>query len=259
MGCECFKPRGEELPPRLPSKAGKVTKVESEGEQLLKDMQELSNSIRAPKNASATLQAFWTPADFKAYGEFLTALAQQTEALEQSAAISLLGLPTEGVPPEEVIARCQAMAAFVAELRGLHEPGALPDSDWLEVVKQLVSKKHTLLACKHRYEQLLQLCLDYQDAAATLPDEAQAQTLKAQVQTLQKEVGETMDGYCTVIQLTERIFQAISYLSRVALGMEARIDTLSGRTRSSPVSREPASQQDAGLEMEIRDQEVATA
>lgn len=257
MGCECCKPREGELPPALPSKAAKTGEVKAQGEQLLKDLQTLGNNIKAPKNAAATSQTLWASADFKAYGEFLTALAQQTEAMEQSEAIQLLGLPTEGVSAEEVSARCQTMAAFVAELRSLHEPGALPDPDWLETVKQLVGKKHVFLACKRRYEQLLQQCLDYESEAAAVPED-EGHTL-AQVQTLQREVGETLDGYCTVIQLTERIFQAISFLSRIALGMQARIETLSGRSRPSAVAREPASQQGVQLEMEIRDSEVVTA
>lgn len=260
MGCECCKPRPEAVPLSLPSKPkGNIEKkLESMGNQLLHDLETLRDNIKAPKN-SATSRTLWNTTDFSKYSEFLLALAKQAEALQRSPAIQLIGLPTAGVAPEEVSARCKAMAEFITEMRSLHEPGTLPDPDWLVAVQQLVAKKSVFFACKRRYEQLVKQCNDYQEALSILTEESEPQITEAKVVLLQKEVGEVLDGYCTVIQLTERIFQAISFLSRVALGMQARIEALSGHTPFTTEALERPAQQNEHLRMEIREREGAQA
>lgn len=247
MGCECCKSRAEAIPLGLPSKTGKDAKLEAMGTQLLQDLETLQNNIKAPKN-SAVPQVLWTAPDFAKYSEFLQALAKQTDALKRSPAIQLIDLPTEGVSPEEIKARCKAMAEFIAEMRNLHEPGALPDSDWLVAVRQLVAKKAVFLAYKRRYEQLVKQGNDYHEALSILTEESEAQITEARVVLVQKEVGEALEGYCTVIQLTERIFQAISFMSRIALEMQERIDGLSGKTL-------PTTEASAHLSTEIRTHE----
>ena len=256
MGCECCKPRTEVIPLSLPSKADKETKLESLGNQLLRDLEILQDNIKAPKNAAVS-QVLWSTTDFTKYSEFLLALTKQTEALQRSPAIQLVGLPTEGAAPEEISARCKAMAEFITELRSLHEPGELPDSDWLVAVQQLVAKKAVLFTCKRRYEQLAKQCNDYQEALSILAEEGEPQVTEAKVKLVQKEVGAVLDGYFVVIQLTERVFQAISFLSRIALGMQTRIEALSGKTLLTTEAREQPVQQSDGLQMETLVRESA--
>jgi hypothetical protein len=254
MGCECCKPRPEEVPPSLPSKSNKTSRLSAQGKQLLQDFQALCNNIKAPKGVGPNPQALWTSADFKAYGKFLAALGKQAENLEQSPAIQMLGLPIEGLEETEANERRKVMESFVAELRGLHEPGELPDPEWLGAVKQLVSKKAVFSACKKRYEQLAKQRQDYQ-AATEKATEQEDFVPVDQVLALQTEAGETLDGYLGVIQQTERIFQAISFLSRVALGMQARVEALSGQAAPSTTDSQEIAPHSSGLEMEMLDRE----
>lgn len=255
MGCECCKSRLEATPTSLPSKSRKVSSLVVQGKQLSQDFQTLLNNIQAPKGAGDNPQSLWTVADLKMYGEFLAKLVKQVEELEQNPVIQVLGLPTEGLEAAEVSERCRAMESFIAQLRSMSEPGDLPDAQWLEAVKQLVAKKTVFLACKKRYEQLQKQFQDYRANSGNVPQK-DILVIVDKGQALQTQVGQTMDGYFTIIQRTERVFQAISFLSRVAMGMQARLDALSGQS-SVPTDTQPP--QVAVLEMEVRDREQAEA
>ena len=262
MGCHCCRKEAEEKSQQsLPSKRQQPLLVEETGERLLHDLKSLRDNMKAPK-LSTTSTSLWSLKDFHLYESFLTALLQQAETLQQSPAIHILSLPVEGVSPEELRQRYEEMERFIQELRGLHEPGELPDAEWLEAVKQLVGKKNLFLTCKQRYEQLKQQFYAYQSAVEELNNAEEACTkldishLNDELSTVQRETGEVLTGYCTVIQLTEKVFQTISFLSRVALGMQARMDVMSGR--ALPNSNGGVHVGD-DLEMEIVDRNRVTA
>jgi len=252
MGSECCKGRPDSVPPTLPSKSRKTSRLTAQGKQLSQAFQTLLNNIQAPKGVGSSPQALWTLADLQTYREFLAALVQEIESMEQNPVIQLLGLPTEGLEGGEVEERCRAMQDFIAQLKGIHEPRKLPDVEWLEAVQHLVGKKTVFLACRKRCEQLYK---EFQDFRASLGNTPNKHTLPYVEKTLvlQSQVEQTIDGYFAIIQQTERVFQAVSFLSRVALGMQARLDALSGRP-SAPTDREEPAQA-SGLEMEIRGRE----
>ena len=212
MGCDCCKGRPGEFPPSLPAKKEPASRLEGTEERLVQDLASLRQQLSRPKLSSRP-DLLWSSSDFSAYSVFLTSLASQAEALQQNPLLQSLSLPIDRRNQTENRQKASEMQEFIHNLRDLHEPGELPDAFWLEAVKQLVGKKSEINAQKQLFDRLSQKILSKTVASS-------------QISALQVEITALFDGFFLIIQLTERIFRAISFLSRVALVMQTRIDEI---------------------------------
>ena len=282
MGSECCKSRPDdsESSKSLPKKNQQLVKLKETGEQLTKDLDELERKVQSLKKIEVLKPESivrWDKNDYATYIAFLGELEKQAAALEHSPAIQLLGNPKDGETAEQEEARIQALSQFVSDLRAFNQPGDLPDGEWLSVVKQIVARKTGLVGCKGQKEEVGKQLEQFEgvvkgvenkegkDSGAGSPSTNERKSLTVSLSDLHSlhalqsklrskftVLDTTLDGCLRVVQGGERVFQAISYLSRIALGMQATIDRHKKVGKETEVRAEDPTVESDELEIVVR-------